>query len=146
MSLGALTTAFNPSPSCLASTNIWQVSNDCIYGPCHYFLQGPPSTSDCLPLNYQPASTAYYSPGRCPVGYTPACSQVNSIDTLTETTQTCCPRYIQFHLPMVALITLDDKCSGTWSIQMSIDSHHKLQRTFPNLAGLLFLIDSSWHY
>jgi hypothetical protein len=94
MSIAALTTAFVPSSSCLASDNIWKVFTTCPGNDqCYYLLQGPPSTSDCLPTAYRIDSTAYYSPAHCPSGYTPACSSLNTINHFTETVYTCCPTY-----------------------------------------------------
>ncbi|KAF2034870.1 hypothetical protein EK21DRAFT_107501 [Setomelanomma holmii] len=50
-------------------------------------------TSGCLPTAYNYQSTAYYSPAGCPSGYTPACSQPNTINKVTETAYTCCPTF-----------------------------------------------------
>ena len=94
LSLGALTTAFSPSPSCLATTNIWQIDVSVGNSAVWYDLLGPPATSDCLPSNYNGASTAYYSPGRCPTGYTAVKSESYAIGTLTETREVCCPTYV----------------------------------------------------
>ncbi|KAN0073250.1 hypothetical protein V8E54_008470 [Elaphomyces granulatus] len=52
---------------------------------------GPPDTSDCFPSGWEPVTTAYFSPGVCPIAYSIACWRDNSIGTLTETTATCCP-------------------------------------------------------
>src|ERR1700761_3705052 len=104
MSIASLTSAFTPAPSCLVSANIWQIYASCDFSfSCYYLLQGSPSTSDCFPVGYNPTPTAYYSPGRCPQGYTPACSQINTAGTVRETAQTCCPRFVL--LPLVALLS-----------------------------------------
>ena len=97
MSVPALTTTFTPAASCLASSNVWEIhfttAGAGAFDTYLYYLQGPPRTSDCLPENYDPVTTAYYSPGICPSGYTAACSYANTLGSLTETTLTCCPRY-----------------------------------------------------
>jgi hypothetical protein len=100
MSIAALTTVFTPAPSCLAPTNIWQIYASCplVGFNCYYLIQGPPSQSNCFPGGYEPTSTAYYSPGICPQGYTPACSQANPTGSVTVTTQTCCPRFVLLFL------------------------------------------------
>jgi hypothetical protein len=82
----ALTTTFVPSSSCL--TDIYMYNP----GGSRFFSLGPPDVSDCFPSGWEPATTAYFSPGVCPQGYGIACSSYNSIDTLTETIATCCPK------------------------------------------------------
>jgi hypothetical protein len=73
-------------------------------------MQGPPSTSGCLPPGYG-ENTIYYQ-SVCPLGYTKACT---SLQTVLETTsvlefgtytlmtvQICCPtRFVLFSLPFV---------------------------------------------
>jgi hypothetical protein len=81
----ALTTTFIPSPSCLTDIYMYTL------GGIHYFSLGPPNTN-CFPSGWQPATAAYFSPGICPQDYGIACSSYNSIDSLTETVATCCPK------------------------------------------------------
>ncbi|ORY12216.1 hypothetical protein BCR34DRAFT_600780 [Clohesyomyces aquaticus] len=91
MSVGALTTQFTPTPSCLGS-DIWRIFTSGAGVVTLYDQQGPPSTIDCLPSGYTPVTTAYYSPAQCPWGYTPAAQFINTYaGNVTETTQTCCP-------------------------------------------------------
>jgi hypothetical protein len=78
-----------------------------------YLMQGPPSTSGCLPPSY--GENVIYYPGICPSGYTKACT---SIQTVLETFSTsvldpgayymtvmtaeiCCPTRFVFSLPFV---------------------------------------------
>jgi hypothetical protein len=61
--LGTLTKVLTPSPSCLDTTNLWQFDVSVGTDPVWYDLFGSPPTSDCLPPNYNAASTAYYYPG-----------------------------------------------------------------------------------
>lgn len=92
MSLGALTTIFTPSPSCLATTNIWQVWENDNTDAKWYEILGPPSpTTDCMPSGYKVDTSVFYSPGRCPSGYSVASSNTATIADLTETTHVCCP-------------------------------------------------------
>ncbi|MCJ1261442.1 hypothetical protein MMC22_001306 [Lobaria immixta] len=48
-------------------------------------------TSDCYPQGWTNTSTAFYSPGICPSGYTTACITAKTANTVTETLATCCP-------------------------------------------------------
>ena len=92
MSVAALTTTFTPAPSCLGNSNIWQIhyGTNCAACP-YYFLQGPPSTSDCLPPSYAGSEYTFYYPGICPSGYTSACTSVKSLGSYTATVEICCP-------------------------------------------------------
>ncbi|KAI8628595.1 hypothetical protein F5Y19DRAFT_476144 [Xylariaceae sp. FL1651] len=86
----SLTTAFVAPSSCLAATNFWELTT----GATSFFIKGPRSIeSSCFPPSYTPTSTAFYSPGTCPVGYTAACSWSKVVETLTETHYTCCPSF-----------------------------------------------------
>ncbi|KAF2680103.1 hypothetical protein K458DRAFT_421909 [Lentithecium fluviatile CBS 122367] len=91
MDLGPLTTYFTPSPSCIARDNLWRIGTKVSGNNVGYDLFGGPSTSACLPSGYNPALTAYFSPGRCPSGYTAATSTVARVASITETAQICCP-------------------------------------------------------
>jgi hypothetical protein len=97
-SIAALTTTFTPASSCLGDTNIWLVY-DVEFRNCfltnsfcsYYFLQGPLSTSACLPPSYGGSENTFYYPGICPSGYTSACTSVQSLGTYSVTVQICCP-------------------------------------------------------
>jgi hypothetical protein len=92
INIGALTTTFTPPTSCLASDNLWTVYTICPSNDkCYYLFHGPPRTSNCLHKGYNFDTTAYYSLGICPPGYTAACSQLNTLNQLTETAYTCYP-------------------------------------------------------
>jgi hypothetical protein len=112
MSIGALTTTFLPPSSCLARDNIWLVHTTCPDNDgCYYLLQGPPTTTDCMPKDYRHENTAYYSPGLCPAGYTPACSATSTRSrTITETMYTCCPSYVRS--VTAACLQFTSKASG----------------------------------
>jgi hypothetical protein len=99
MSLVTLPTTFTPSSSCLASSNVWDIITTTTFcsTPCHgYFLQGPPSTSDCLPLSYQESPSTFYLPGGqgCPPGYSSACVSTKSLGAYTVSLEICCPRFV----------------------------------------------------
>ncbi|KAK4230290.1 hypothetical protein QBC38DRAFT_496817 [Podospora fimiseda] len=94
----ALTTTFTPPESCLLSYTQYTYSESSLkcYAnnilrtqiPCIFMHLGPAiSSSQCLPPNYEPASSFYYSPGICPSGYELACSSTVG----AETRGTCCP-------------------------------------------------------
>ncbi|KAF2800208.1 hypothetical protein K505DRAFT_370409 [Melanomma pulvis-pyrius CBS 109.77] len=93
MSIGPFPVSFNPPTSCFA-TDIWRLS----FPPESrtYELLGPPLRTECFPSGYNPATTAYYSPGHCPTGYTAASSTVITAGTVTETAQFCCPSGMKF--------------------------------------------------
>lgn len=62
----------------------------------HYYLQGPNpvQSPSCFPPNYDPAMTAYYSPGLyCPSGYFSAyeTSSLPEGEASMVTRVTCCP-------------------------------------------------------
>ncbi|KAK7995746.1 hypothetical protein PG991_015213 [Apiospora marii] len=78
--LGTLPVPFAPSAAC--STEMASVYNE----DGAYFLQGRPlSYSPCMPQNYVPSRSYYYSATECPSGYTPACSNFVTVQTLTGT-------------------------------------------------------------
>ncbi|OKL63661.1 hypothetical protein UA08_00386 [Talaromyces atroroseus] len=87
----ALTTVFTPAASCL--TDIYNLTTTIDETPWNYIQLGPTPTSnnDCYPPQFTPATTAYYSPGICPSGYIMACSNIVSINSVSETRATCCP-------------------------------------------------------
>ncbi|KAN0079619.1 hypothetical protein V8E54_004833 [Elaphomyces granulatus] len=87
----ALTTTFVPPSSCLTGVYLYE-SQSAIY-----YSLGPPDTSDCFPSGWEPVTTANFSPGVCPLGYSIACTNHNSTDTFNETTATCCPRLDSKH-------------------------------------------------
>ncbi|KAN0104895.1 hypothetical protein V8E51_010640 [Hyaloscypha variabilis] len=90
MSVGSLTTTFTPPTSCLTSFSTTEWST--VATGVGFFFAGPfLTTSGCMPPNFQFTSTAYYSPGVCPDGYTSACTSLSSIGTVSETIVTCCP-------------------------------------------------------
>jgi hypothetical protein len=88
--LGPLTTTFIPPPSCTSSFAHVYITTD--PGGTAAF-GGPVSPDGCFPTNYQNPLSNYYSPGICPLGYTAACSSLNSLGSLTETAVTCCPGF-----------------------------------------------------
>lgn len=92
-SLGALTTTFTPAPTCLGSSVMW-LEHVGQGGGDYYVQLGPPWTRypSCLPPNYLPVSTSYYSPGICPSGYTAACSSTVVEDNQQVTAEVCCPK------------------------------------------------------
>ncbi|KAI0380302.1 hypothetical protein F5Y04DRAFT_282065 [Hypomontagnella monticulosa] len=61
-----------------------------------FWAQGPVDLGTCWPTGYLGQATEYYSPGLCPSGFAPACSRINSIGSVTETIQTCCPTNHQY--------------------------------------------------
>ncbi|KAI1781476.1 hypothetical protein F4818DRAFT_451529 [Hypoxylon cercidicola] len=95
MSLGPLTTLFIPQLDCLDQDVQFVYS---IADNNSYYLTAGPGTATCFPSGQQPNLTNYYSPGRCPQGYTTACSHVDIHTRVssTETIATCCPSVFSF--------------------------------------------------
>lgn len=82
MSSIALTTAYQPSPSCLSDVYFTTT------GVLGYMSLGPPQPSQCFPSGWK-LTSQYFSPGICPSGYAAACEFTNG----AETQATCCPSY-----------------------------------------------------
>jgi hypothetical protein len=93
----ALTTTFTPSAGCLS-----EIYLDVLRAGGPYATLGPSETSDCFPVGWRPDITARFSPGVCPSGYTVACSTAETIEYLSETTATCCPRYVCRGWPLLS--------------------------------------------
>ncbi|KAI0867194.1 hypothetical protein GGS24DRAFT_495507 [Hypoxylon argillaceum] len=83
--LGPLPTNF------LNTSNCQTALNDIYYVDNNYLLQGNNNQLTCYPNGYAGNTAQYYSPARCPSGFTQACSSTNRIDTLVETISICCP-------------------------------------------------------
>ncbi|KAF2110951.1 hypothetical protein BDV96DRAFT_583181 [Lophiotrema nucula] len=93
LSLGPLIASFSPPSGCLSPSTTWILYDQ--VGASSYFLQGQTSTASCFPANYDPHTTAFYSPGFCPSGYTPVGAREGK-PLSTDGTQTCCPTYASF--------------------------------------------------
>ncbi|KAI0884907.1 uncharacterized protein GGS22DRAFT_164614 [Annulohypoxylon maeteangense] len=92
--LGPLTTTFTPAPECtevISGIIFTQTGTDGNTTTHKYHSLGPSDTSKCYPSGFEVMS-AFYSPGRCPSGWSSACGSVYiASETITETTATCCP-------------------------------------------------------
>ncbi|KAI1303825.1 hypothetical protein F5Y03DRAFT_359192 [Xylaria venustula] len=95
--VGSLTSEFTPPATCLGQgiqTFQYYISDQTHHSMHfnHYLTVGPGAAA-CFPSNKFPYSGSYYSPGRCPSGYSAACTTTgeNSVDNAIETTVTCCP-------------------------------------------------------
>ena len=129
---------FTPASSCLGSSNIWEIvltsicdPNDFI-SPCPaYLLQGPKTTSDCLPPSYVPwrESSLVYQ-GSCPQGYWTACTSQSTAYTYTMTFGICCPRFV---LPLYFVFRIRDNMQYTdntvSSFQCQVTSPDPFQTT-----------------
>ncbi|KAI0197101.1 hypothetical protein EV127DRAFT_415598 [Xylaria flabelliformis] len=62
----------------------------------YFLLQGPVEQTSCYPSGYTADSRQYYSPARCPTGFTSACQSHNVAGTVEETVVRCCPTYSSF--------------------------------------------------
>jgi hypothetical protein len=84
-----LTTTFIPPTGCLSNIYLYNIGTREPYATL-----GPPEISDCFPPGWSPDVSTGFSPGVCPSGYTAACSTAVTIEYLSETTATCCPRCV----------------------------------------------------
>ncbi|KAI1746728.1 hypothetical protein F4782DRAFT_553048 [Xylaria castorea] len=83
--LGPLPTDFLTSSDCTSALHgIYYVDNK-------YLVQGKAKQVTCYPNGYAGNTAQYYSPARCPSGFTQACSKTNRIGTAEETISICCP-------------------------------------------------------
>ncbi|RYC59900.1 hypothetical protein CHU98_g6309 [Xylaria longipes] len=57
----------------------------------YYLLRGPLDQTTCYLSGYTANTEQYYSPGRCPTGFTAPCQSTNRAGTVEETVLTCCP-------------------------------------------------------
>jgi hypothetical protein len=145
MSLVTLPTTFTPSSSCLVSSNVWEIITSTPFcpTPCHYFLQGPPSTSDCLPLSYQESPSTFYLPGGqgCPPGYESACVSTKSLGAYTVSLEICCPRFV-YPRPLVSRNYLClPSCQYLQQLPMPVQSDPLVA----NDSGLLQSVPSGWN-
>lgn len=94
--VGSLTSEFIPAGTCVSQgLQVVRYISDAELG-YNYYLTAGPGTSTCFPSSQFPSSGSYYSPGRCPSGYSAACTRTggNSVGNAVETTVTCCPMYV----------------------------------------------------
>ncbi|KAI0425133.1 hypothetical protein F5Y09DRAFT_352655 [Xylaria sp. FL1042] len=91
--LGPLPTDFTITSECATRHNdIYYIRTtlDEDHHP-NYLLQGPLEQTQCYPGGYTANTEQYYSPGRCPPGFTAPCQSTNRAGTVEETVLTCCP-------------------------------------------------------
>ncbi|KAI1421396.1 hypothetical protein F5Y12DRAFT_787532 [Xylaria sp. FL1777] len=113
--------------------------------PGGYFLQGPAEQTTCYPGMYQALDLGleYYSPGRCPTGFTPACSSSIQINQLTETVVTCCPTHHSFLCQLASKYqwqsTLGCNAAitafGVWTVHSYSDGIDNIQTTSLSTGG-----------
>ncbi|KAK7934615.1 hypothetical protein PG985_000110 [Apiospora marii] len=99
--LGTLPTPFAYNADCSTQMqNVYHVDLD-------YLLQGPPLVLPrCMPDNYSPSTSWFYSASNCPSGYTSACQLTQVVATLTDTYITCCPSFASTHFACQTEFTL----------------------------------------
>ncbi|KAI1745998.1 hypothetical protein F4680DRAFT_6890 [Xylaria scruposa] len=93
--LGPLPTDFAVNSKC--ARDLIDVYKYFTTSPGWYFLlQGPVEQTSCYPSGYTADSRQYYSPARCPTGFTSACQSHNVAGTVEETVVRCCPTHSNF--------------------------------------------------
>ncbi|KAI1111781.1 hypothetical protein F5Y14DRAFT_424027 [Nemania sp. NC0429] len=80
-----------PTDFLLSSSHCRSALDDVYYVGSYYLVQGNIDQVTCYPNEYAGQREQYYSPARCPGGFTPACSMTNRIGKLEETISICCP-------------------------------------------------------
>ncbi|RWA07065.1 hypothetical protein EKO27_g8035 [Xylaria grammica] len=92
--LGPLPTDFTIPANCASELDdiyLFHTSLEQDYPDPTYLLRGPLEQTLCYPGSYAASTEQYYSPARCPTGFTAPCQSVNSAGTVEETVLTCCP-------------------------------------------------------
>ncbi|TGJ80804.1 hypothetical protein E0Z10_g7947 [Xylaria hypoxylon] len=93
--LGPLPTDFAIAPSCSKSLDdVYKVFTS--FDGWYFLIQGPVEQTSCYPSGYSANSKQYYSPARCPTGFTSACQSSNVAGTVSETVVRCCPTHESF--------------------------------------------------
>ncbi|KAI0411388.1 hypothetical protein F5X98DRAFT_55493 [Xylaria grammica] len=92
--LGPLPTDFTIPANCASELDdiyLFHTSVNQDDPDAYYLLRGPVEQTLCYPGSYAANTEQYYSPARCPTGFTAPCQSVNSAGTVEETVLTCCP-------------------------------------------------------
>ncbi|KAI0188900.1 hypothetical protein EV127DRAFT_113894 [Xylaria flabelliformis] len=90
--LGPLPTDFTINVNCASAINDAYLLHTSVDNhDFYYLLRGPLDQTTCYPSGYAANTEQYYSPGRCPTGYTAPCQSINRAGTVEETVLTCCP-------------------------------------------------------
>ncbi|KAI0452433.1 hypothetical protein F5B21DRAFT_336396 [Xylaria acuta] len=92
--LGPLPTNFALATNCASELDDIYMFHTLVnvqQGLAYYLLQGPSDQTTCYPSGYAANTEQYYSPGRCPTGFTAPCRSTNRAGTVEETVLTCCP-------------------------------------------------------
>ncbi|KAI3321983.1 hypothetical protein HD806DRAFT_151702 [Xylariaceae sp. AK1471] len=143
--LGPLPTDFTVAADCASEIDdvykVFTVSPD-----WYYLLQGPVEQTSCYPSDYTANSQQFYSPARCPTGFTAACSSLNSAGTVKETVVTCCPTQANFgcgkEITYVWEKTLgcrnivDSATMVTWIVSKVSDGKTSLTTSIGNIGGV----------
>ncbi|KAI0534339.1 hypothetical protein GGR58DRAFT_62802 [Xylaria digitata] len=92
--LGPLPTDFTVPANCaseLSDIYLFHTSVNSDDPNAYYLLRGPLEQTLCFPGSYTANTEQYYSPARCPTGFTAPCQSINRAGTVEETVLTCCP-------------------------------------------------------
>ncbi|TGJ81105.1 hypothetical protein E0Z10_g7666 [Xylaria hypoxylon] len=92
--LGPLPTDFTIPANCASELDdiyFFRTSVNQDSPSAYYLLRGPLEQTLCYPGSYSANTEQYYSPARCPTGFTAPCQSINRAGTVEETVLTCCP-------------------------------------------------------
>ncbi|KAI1258401.1 hypothetical protein F5Y18DRAFT_444871 [Xylariaceae sp. FL1019] len=86
-----------------------------------WLVQGQVEQTTCYPSGYAALGVGqiYYSPARCPVGFTRACQTLQHVATATETIETCCPTHMVYECQL--------ETSKVWPWQNTLGCVSELQ-------------------
>ncbi|KAI0532835.1 hypothetical protein GGR58DRAFT_488849 [Xylaria digitata] len=140
--LGPLPTNFALASSCATSLDdIYKVYTS--FDGWYYLLQGPVEQTSCYPSSYNGDSNQYYSPARCPTGFTSACQSKNVAGTVSETVVRCCPTHADFVCQLTAsygweqtlgCVNPQSSTTTVWTVTQ-VSSGQTARTTYTNLIG-----------
>ncbi|GAW18958.1 hypothetical protein ANO14919_084420 [Xylariales sp. No.14919] len=141
--LGPLPTNFAIASSCAKELDdVYKVYTS--FDGWYYLLQGPVDQTSCYPSSYAANSKQYYSPARCPTGFTSACQSQNVAGTATETVLRCCPTHAKFECQTTAsygweetlgcINPQDSSTTTVWTVTQ-VSSGLTALTTYTNVAG-----------
>ncbi|KAJ5094772.1 hypothetical protein N7456_010633 [Penicillium angulare] len=132
--IGPLTTTFIPPSTCISDIWVPNSTNQ------EWLNLGPTSIDQCLPSGWGPS--AYYSPARCPSGY--SAHGISTADS--ETHAVCCPSYAETtyvlrpqtsskHPWYSTELCQTQPLSGTTTFPVTIDKGNGVTQTSTGILG-----------
>ncbi|KAF2964461.1 hypothetical protein GQX73_g9118 [Xylaria multiplex] len=128
--LSPLPTNFALASSCATElTDIYKVYTS--FDGWYFLLQGPVEQTSCYPSGYTADSRQYYSPARCPTGFTSACQSKNIAGTVSETVLTASYGWEQ---TLGCVNPQDSSTTTVWTVTQ-VSSGQTARTTYTNVIG-----------